>query len=170
MGFHLYIMRHAKSDWSGHSTSDFDRPINKRGQENAKRVGQWMADNNHLPEKIISSPALRAKQTIELVSKQLKFSQSKVEFDESLYLASFDTLMECVQLYKDNVSSLMLVAHNPGLEYLINYLLSKSANQTATSISVTTANLAIFEYKDSNFDVEVDKSSLKEFIKPKELG
>lgn len=163
-------MRHAKSDWSGPGTSDFDRPINKRGQENAKRVGQWIADNNHLPEKIISSPARRAKQTIELVSKQLKFSQSKIEFDESLYLASFDTLMECVQLYKENVSSLLLVAHNPGLEYLINYLLSKSVNQTATSISITTANLAIFEYKDSNFDAEVDQGELIEFIKPKELN
>ena len=163
-------MRHAKSDWSGSGTSDFDRPINNRGQENAMRVGQWMAANNHFPEEIISSPARRARQSIELVSKQLKFSQSKIKYDESLYLASFDTLMECVQLYKDNVSSLMLVAHNPGLEYLINFLLSKSVNQTSTSISVTTANLAIFEYEDESFDAEVDKCNLKEFIKPKELG
>ena len=58
-------MRHAKSDWSGPQISDFDRPINKRGTRNAIRIGGWMNENNHIPQKIISSPALRAKETIE---------------------------------------------------------------------------------------------------------
>ena len=53
MTFHLYIMRHAKSDWSDLDTIDFDRPINKRGRKNAKQIGQWMLSNDRLPEKII---------------------------------------------------------------------------------------------------------------------
>ncbi len=51
MSSYLYIMRHAKSDWSGPQTSDFERPINGRGRKNAMRVGGWMSENNHIPTK-----------------------------------------------------------------------------------------------------------------------
>lgn len=169
MSFYLYLMRHAKSDWSGPGMSDHDRPINHRGQKNANRVGAWMAKNNFLPEKIVSSPAVRARQTIEIVSEQLEYSQVKVELDEDLYLASMDTLIESVQLYKNDVNSLMLVAHNPGLDYLVNDLLSRSINTISGNMVMTTANLAIFEYKDSHFNPEKDKGTLIEFIQPKRL-
>jgi len=170
MSFYLYLMRHAKSDWSGPGTSDYDRPINRRGQRNAERVGAWMAENNFLPEKIVSSPAVRARQTIEIVSKQLGHTQVKIDFDQDLYLASIDTLIESVQLYKNDVNSLMLVAHNPGLDYLVNDILSRSINTNSGHIVMTTANLAIIEYKDSHFDLEKDKGNLIEFIQPKKLA
>ncbi|MFT5396585.1 MAG: phosphohistidine phosphatase [Gammaproteobacteria bacterium] len=170
MSFYLYLMRHAKSDWSGPGTADYDRPINHRGQKSAKRIGVWMADNNFLPEKIVSSPAVRARQTIEIVSEQLGHSQVKVELDKDLYLASMDALIESVQLYKNDVNSLMLVAHNPGLDYLVNDLLSRTINKNSGNIVMTTANLAIFEYKDSHFDPEKDNGTLVEFIQPKRLA
>ncbi len=170
MSFYLYLMRHAKSEWSGPGTSDYDRPINHRGQKNAKQVGLWMAANNFLPEKIVSSPANRARQTIELVCEQLNHSQVKIDFDEDLYLASLDTLIESVQLYKNDINSLMLVAHNPGLDYLVNELLSKSKSADSRHIVMTTANLAIFEYEDNQFDLEMDKGKLIEFIQPKKLS
>ncbi len=169
MSFYLYLMRHAKSDWSGLGTSDYDRPINHRGEKNAKRIGAWMAENNFLPEKIVSSPAIRARQTIEIVSEQFGPSQVKIDLDEDLYLASLGTLIEAVQLYKNDVSSLMLVAHNPGMDYLVNDLLSRSINTISGHIVMTTANLAIFEYKDSHFDPEKDKGNLIEFVQPKKL-
>ena len=159
-------MRHAKSDWSGSGTSDSDRPINKRGEKNASRIGQWMAENNRLPQKIISSPAVRAKQTIELVEKQFtSVGLGKIIYDKDLYLADLTTLIEIIQLYKSDVSSLMLVAHNPALEHLVHFLSEEGAEYK----SMTTANLVIFGYPDSQFDPEVDKGKLIEFIKPKEL-
>lgn len=171
MRFYLYIMRHAKSDWSGSGTSDFDRPISKRGQKNATRIGQWMADNNRIPQQIISSPAIRARQTTELVIEQLtRVSPEKILYEEDIYLASLDTLIECIQIYKNDLKSLMLVAHNPGLEQLVNFLLSKSVKSSVKGKTMTTANLVIFQYLDSNFDPELDKGELIEFIKPKELG
>lgn len=167
MAFQLYIMRHAKSDWSDPGTSDFERPINHRGRKNASRIGRWMVDNKRLPDKIISSPARRARQTTELVTAQLKeFGPEKILYDKDLYLASLDTLIESIEIYKKDLNSLMLVAHNPGLEQLVNYLSSTSAlNEKA----MTTANLVIFEYPDSDFDPARDKGELVEFIKPKEL-
>ena len=169
LDFHLYIMRHAESDSPSSDTSDFDRPINNRGQKDTELIGRWMTMNKYFPDKIISSPARRARQTTELINEKLNFSKMQIEFDKSLYLASFDTLMECFHIYKNNLCSLMIVAHNPGLQHLINYLLYKSVNQTSTSRTFTTSSLAIFEYENRSFDLEADKYRLKEFIQTREL-
>ena len=162
-------MRHAESDWPNSDTSDFDRPINNRGQKNTELVGRWMVKNKYFPDKIISSPARRARQTAELINEQLNFSKMKIEFDKSLYLASLDTLTECFHLYKDNLNSLMIVAHNPGLQHLINHLLYETVNQIPTIRTFTTSSLAIFEYENRNFELGTDRYSLKEFIQTREL-
>lgn len=171
MNFKLYIMRHAKSDWSTSAMSDFDRPLNKRGRKNAKRIGQWMRENTQIPQVIVSSAAVRAKQTTELLVKE--FTQIKPEqvlFEEDLYLASADKLIEYIQLNKKGLTSLMLVAHNPGLEQLVYYLSSQTTKIINNDKALTTANLVIFQYPDLDFDPLTDKGELVAFIKPKELN
>tara|TARA_B100000749_G_C18279919_1_gene403970 strand:+ start:69 stop:554 length:486 start_codon:yes stop_codon:yes gene_type:complete len=161
-------MRHAKSDWSGPQISDFERPINKRGTRNAIRVGQWMNENNHIPQKIISSPALRAKETIELVTEQIsKFNLEDLTYEDELYLAGFTQLIEFINTFKDKVQSLMLVGHNPGIENLVNYLCDKSGDKETI---VTTANLFIFKFSSDSFNTAVDIIELVEAIKPRELN
>jgi phosphohistidine phosphatase len=161
-------MRHAKSDWSGPQISDFDRPINKRGTRNAIRIGGWMNENNHTPQKIISSPALRAKETIELVAEQIsKFNLEDLTYEDELYLAGFTQLIEFINTYKDKVQSLMLVGHNPGIENLVNYLCDRSGDKETI---VTTANLFIFKFSSDSFNTAVDTIELVEAIKPRELN
>jgi phosphohistidine phosphatase len=161
-------MRHAKSDWSGPQKSDFERPINGRGRKNAVRVGQWMSDNNYIPQRIISSPATRAKETIELVTEQIsKFNHEDLIFQDDLYLAGFTQLIEIINTYQNDAQSLMLIGHNPGIENLVNYLCSQSGN---SETSVTTANLFIFEYADNHFNPVADSCKLIEVIKPRELN
>jgi len=161
-------MRHAKSDWSGPQTSDFERPINKRGTKNAMRIGEWMNENNHIPQKIISSPALRAKETIELVTEQIsKFNLEDLTYEDELYLAGFTQLIEFINTFKDKVQSLMLVGHNPGIENLVNYLCDKSGDKETI---VTTANLFIFKFSSDSFNTAVDTIELVEAIKPRELN
>ena len=168
MNLYLYIMRHAKSDWSGPQISDFDRPINKRGTRNAIRIGGWMNENNHTPQKIISSPALRAKETIELVTEQIsKFNLEDLTYEDELYHAGFTQLIEFINTYKDKVQSLMLVGHNPGIENLVNYLCDKSGDKETI---VTTANLFIFKFSSDSFNTAVDTIELVEVIKPRELN
>ena len=168
MNLYLYIMRHAKSDWSGSQKSDFDRPINKRGTRNAIRIGGWMNENNHTPQKIISSPALRAKETIELVVEQIsKFNLEDLTYEDELYLAGFTQLIEFINTYKDKVQSLMLVGHNPGIENLVNYLCDRSGDKETI---VTTANLFIFKFSSDSFNTAVDIIELVEAIKPRELN
>tara|TARA_B100001013_G_C24498916_1_gene398365 strand:- start:44 stop:529 length:486 start_codon:yes stop_codon:yes gene_type:complete len=161
-------MRHAKSDWSGPQISDFERPINKRGTKNAMRIGEWMNENNHIPQKIISSPAVRAKETIELVTEQIsKFNLEDLTYEDELYLAGFTQLIEFINTYKDKVQSLMLVGHNPGIENLVNYLCDRSGDKETI---VTTANLFIFKFSSDSFNTAVDTIELVEAIKPRELN
>ena len=168
MNLYLYIMLHAKSDWSGPQISDFERPINKRGTKNAMRIGEWMNENNHIPQKIISSPALRAKETIELVAEQIsKFNLEDLTYEDELYLAGFTQLIEFINTYKDKVQSLMLVGHNPGIENLVNYLCDRSGDKETI---VTTANLFIFKFSSDSFNTAVDTIELVEAIKPRELS
>jgi len=151
---------------AGVGMSDFDRPINMKGEKCSSRIGQWMFDNNHLPQKIISSSANRARQTIELVAKQLNNSLESINYEKDLYLAEPDTLLEYINLYKESVESLMLVAHNPGLEQIVNFL---SEDSESNYRSMSTANLAVLKYASNQFDPTIDKGKLIEFIKPKEL-
>ena len=164
MDSYLYIMRHAKSDWSGSQTSDFERPINKRGKKSAKLIGQWMNENSFIPEKIISSPATRAKETIELVIAQIaKFNHEDLIFQNELYLAGFTQLIEIINTHKLNAQSLMLVGHNPGMENLVNYLCNQSG---ASQTTVKTANLFIFKYADNNFNPAIDSCEFVNAIRP----
>lgn len=167
MTFNLYIMRHAKSDWSGSDVSDFDRPINSRGETQVKAMGQWMADNGYIPQHVISSSALRAKQTTALLLESfVQTPPEKVSEQEALYLADMATLLGCIDSNKEHLNSLMIVGHNPGLEELIHYL----ALSPATIKPIKTANLAIFEYSDSEFDIYRDKGKLIAFIERGQLG
>jgi phosphohistidine phosphatase len=169
MSFTLFLMRHAKSDWSGSDLSDFDRPINARGQKNSHRVGRWLNESNNIPQHIVSSTALRAKQTTELMVGALSSKPENILYNDILYLASVDTLLDYIHRYKTGLKSLMLVAHNPGLEDLVTYLLAKSASTNNSISSMATANVAIFEYANRKFDIYHDKAKLIDFIRPSDI-
>ena len=67
----LYIIRHAKSDWSDDTLKDFDRPLNKRGLKNAPFMGSLLKNKNINPDLILSSPALRAITTAEIIANRV---------------------------------------------------------------------------------------------------
>ena len=122
----LFILRHAKSDWSSDGCSDFDRTINKRGEQSAVRMGQWMHQKQLIPDLIISSTALRAKQTISSVCNELGIKTDTIYWNDKMYLASLTTLLNTIAETTDDIERLMIVGHNPGLEELVMYLSSNN--------------------------------------------
>ena len=111
----LFLMRHAKSDWSDSAQSDFDRPLNKRGHSDAPRLATLLSSGGGLTDFVLSSPANRARQTAELVieSGQLEVA---LGFDERLYLADSSTLSQVVRSADEGCQSGLVIAHNPGME------------------------------------------------------
>lgn len=137
-------MRHAKSDWQTGALTDFDRPLNKRGRRAASDMGEFLAGMDRPPDRIISSSALRARQTIERVFLQTRWRPDRLRFEPGLYLASLDQLLECCRAESD-CDSLMLVGHNPGLEDLLEYLCDDPIERTKKGKLFTTANIAEIE-------------------------
>ncbi len=112
----LYLLRHAKADWTDSSLSDFERPLNKRGRRSAELVGKALAERSILPGKVLCSPAVRARETMEIIAPLVGFPIEDVEFEDSLYLAPRDLIVDTVSGADDSFESVLLCAHNPGIE------------------------------------------------------
>ncbi len=116
----LILLRHAKSDWSG-SVPDIDRPLAERGQGQAPLAGRWLASHAGRIDLAIVSPAQRARETWELVSAQLSSAPS-VRLDDRVYSASRDRLLDVVHDVPDDIHTVLLIGHNPGMEKLASLL------------------------------------------------
>jgi len=115
----LLIMRHAKSSWDNSHLDDFERPLNPRGQKDAPRMGTLLKTKKLLPELILASPAVRVKQTLELMTKTCDY-QGKIEWIKDYYGATPNDYIAGIQTVPDKVQKVMIVGHNPGMEDLLN--------------------------------------------------
>ncbi len=165
----LLILRHAKSDRGGGDAADFDRPLSKRGKKDAPRVGEWLQRHDLKPDHIIASPAVRARDTAHVVADTLGLSREKVNFDERLYLAAPETLLEVLATAPAKARTVLLVGHNPGLDALLENLAADAPARTASGKLMTSAALAWLETEDQWRKLEPGGGNLVALVRPKEL-
>ena len=165
----LYLMRHAKSDWHSAAQSDFDRPLNKRGSKDAARMGQWLQQHNVTPSLILASPAQRTRQTVQAVTKALDTKDKDVTFNRDLYLANRATLLKVLHAIPESTDSVLLVAHNPGMDDLVEWLSPEPLPLSDSGKLMTTAALAIFEVSGPWAKLKRGEVTLQQLLRPKEL-
>lgn len=119
----IVLMRHAKSDWSSGSTSDHERPLNGRGRKSAPEAAQYLNTLAFLPDLIISSTAVRACETADLVGAELNYSGERIE-KQALYSGTPVDYLDVVRAIPSRVQRVLLVAHNPLLEETAALLLA----------------------------------------------
>ncbi|MGE0339260.1 MAG: histidine phosphatase family protein [Xanthobacteraceae bacterium] len=112
----LLLLRHAKSDWP-EGLDDSLRPLAERGQNDAPEMGKAMAREGLVPDLALVSTAVRTRQTWELLAPQLGRPVRSRE-EPGLYGASEQTLLEFIRYAPEDVETLLLCAHNPGIERL----------------------------------------------------
>jgi len=117
----LLILRHGKSDWDS-EVDDYQRPLKNRGKRGAQRIGVWLAQNNLVPNAVISSSAERAKATAENVCKAMGFVRKDINYMKNLYLADLNDLLAILGDCPPRSKRVLLIGHNPGLEELLVYL------------------------------------------------
>jgi phosphohistidine phosphatase len=160
----LLLLRHAKSSWKDSDLADHERPLNKRGKKEAPQMGRLLSAEGLMPDLILSSTAVRARETAEAVARASAY-EGKVELLEDLYLAPAGKLLsEAQSRAHGSVGRLLLVAHNPGLEDLVEIL-------SGTREPFPTAALAVFEVEiDEWKELELGVATrLSKIYRPKEL-
>ena len=114
----LTIIRHAKSDWGSPGLGDHDRPLNFRGDRDAPRMGSFLNEKGISPEVVLSSTALRAITTAQIITQKLGFPSDSITEMREIYLASVTKLLEIVSQIDEDVDSAMMFGHNPGFHDL----------------------------------------------------
>jgi len=168
MSRELYVLRHAKSDWSSGAGQDSERPLNKRGRKDAPRLGNWMREHYLYPGVVYCSTALRARETLEAVAEELALPPERIRFLAELYLANLETLLGVLREIPVENNSVMIVGHNPGLDQLVSYLSQAPIALTESGKLMTTACLAHFKLPDNWHDLK-GKGELVQIIRPAEL-
>jgi len=117
----LILMRHAKSNWSDKKRNDFDRPLSKRGKEAAPEIGRALSERGLIPDRILCSPARRARDTLKLVIDAMAI-KPPISYDDQLYAFGDGTAyLNAISRQKDS-STLMLIGHNPSAQNLAQRL------------------------------------------------
>ena len=165
----LIIMRHAKSDWSEENRSDFDRPLTIRGKKAAKTMGKWLKKNQYSMDRIICSPALRAKQTCQLVLKEMGVAKNNVLWMTEVYAASLKNLLSIVNQYSKDTHTLLIIGHNPGLDQLLCYLSRDPPPVNSSGKLLTTAAVAVLDYGSTVITTKPHQAHLQCLIRPQEL-
>lgn len=129
----LTLVRHAKSSWDNPELSDFDRPLNKRGQRDLPLMAERLVQFNLQPDLILSSSALRAITTAEQVARAQNYPGERIIEVPELYHVRLETLINLLQGQSDHYRHLMVVGHNPTLELAGHYLTGERLAKLPTS-------------------------------------
>ena len=159
----ILLMRHAKASWDRKEEEDCDRQVTKKGKKDAERIGEHLKKEHMVPEIILCSAALRARQTAEGVMKESKF-HGDLCFLNKLYMGEPDAYVAYIQALQDDIQTALVIGHNPTLDGLLQVLTGKVETLSTSAL----ANLCapIESWKDFTLQVQCELVSL---WRPKEL-
>ena len=117
----IFLLRHGQATYPDLVMEDFERPLTSQGVQKINDLGTKLVEKNILPNLIYCSPSLRTQQTLGQLTLASKL-ECDVEMVEEMYEASVNTLFKLLTESESLVEAVMLIAHNPGLTYLAEYL------------------------------------------------
>jgi phosphohistidine phosphatase len=161
---HLYLLRHAKSDWGSGFSSDHERPLAPRGEEAARSVGRFLAALGRVPDEVVSSTAVRARTTAELAKEEGRW-EAEIETTEEFYGAHPADLLTRVQGSSDSADWLLIVGHEPTWSETVGLLIGRA------DIRMVTAALARVDFSVESWqNVEFGGGELVWLVTPKLLA
>ena len=167
----LTLLRHAKSSWDDPVARDFDRPLNAKGHRAGRTVGEEMRRLGLRFDAVVASPAARVVETLEEVAQGFG-SPLTPRFDQRIYLASLESLLEVLHCVDDHIGSLLLVGHSPGLERLALHLagvkdkpLRRSVEAKYPTGALIEINLPVIHWRDA----DGGDGTMTRFIRPRDL-
>ncbi len=157
----LYLIRHAKSDWSDESQSDFDRGLNKRGEKAILTMANALKEKKVMPDLILSSSAKRARLTAKGLAKEIGY-EGKIKYIDALYMAAPLDVISIIKEIKDKYDDVWIVGHNPETTELTDLMLDDYIDNVPT-LGIVALKLPIKHWK----KMKPEKAKLRFFIYPK---
>ena len=168
MTHRLLLIRHAKSSWADPALPDRERPLNGRGRRAAARIGDHLRAEGLVPELILCSPAVRARETL----KRSGLDAAEVRIEPSVYEAEERDLLELVYALGEDVPNVALIGHDPSMHELASMLAGDDEREPAERVRerFPTGAVAVFEVDTTWQETSPDRTSLVAFIRPKMLS
>ncbi|XP_028758568.1 uncharacterized protein At3g52155, chloroplastic [Neltuma alba] len=149
----LILLRHAESSWENRSLRDHERPLSKSGQVDALKVSRKLQQLGWIPELILSSDAVRTKETLKIMQEQVReLLEAEVHFVSSFYsIAAMDGqtaehLQKVICKYsRDEILTIMCMGHNRGWEEAASMF-------SGSSVELKTCNAALLEAAGKSWD------------------
>jgi phosphohistidine phosphatase len=158
----LLLMRHAKSSWKQPELTDRDRPLNKRGEKDAPKMGKLLKHEELKPERILSSTAVRACKTAEAVADKTGY-KAEIIYLDTLYMAEPAGIIDILKTIPGEVKRVLVVGHNPGMEGLVQILSRKVVSLPTASIAWIKLPIETWEQLDMTIE-----GKLKKLWRPKD--
>ena len=152
----LTLVRHAKTEPARSGQEDWDRALESRGQRDAPEMARRLKQLGPKPERILSSPAVRAITTATIMARELGVSAQKVQQDERLYLASPKDTLAVIRELGERARHLMVVGHNPGITEFADRISSERSVDNLPTCAIYSLQFAIAAWSELQWDSGVD--------------
>ncbi|HEX3965413.1 MAG TPA: histidine phosphatase family protein [Trebonia sp.] len=175
----LLLLRHAKSAWP--DVPDHERPLARRGQRDARRMGRWLRAAGYVPDRVVCSTACRASQTWQLVLPALGSAPPAI-LDDRIYKATVAQLLDVIRRTSPPVRTLLVVGHAPALPELACTLAAAAPQAQASTgnravmaaadrmrAKFPTAAVAAFSFRGGWEQLAPGMARLACFVTPREL-
>lgn len=167
----LILLRHAKAEKAKSGEPDRDRALNARGRRDAPKIGSYMARHKLLPERALVSPALRTRETWDLLDEALS-AVPLVLYDEHLYDAPAETILKAIQTIPRDVHSLLVIGHNPGLHDVARLLIASGDVETRERLQekLPTTGLVVVDFAFDDWSkLHPHSGRLDRFVSPRSI-
>lgn len=161
----LFLLRHAKSSWDDPDLKDFERPLNKRGQQDIPLMAARFRERYGKLDCMVCSPALRAKTTALNMAREIGFPEQDVVSNPELYFAGTGMFLKAAGQFDERCSRAMLVGHNPAITEFANALANAGIDNIPTC-GLVEISLPIASWS----EVSLGSGTLVEFDFPKKAA
>ena len=166
----LHLLRHAKSSWDD-DADDHTRPLNRRGREAARLIGDTLPRAVGALDLVLCSSALRTRETAELALAGFA-ARPRVLYEDELYLASAENLVQRLRRLDEPTEAVLVVGHNPGLHELAIALAAPGSPgfSTLANGKFPTGVRVRFVIGTSWADIASERHRLVDYVTVKSLG
>jgi phosphohistidine phosphatase len=162
----ILLMRHAKAETGSANQSDFDRALAPRGRHDAERMGKALARLDAVPDAVVSSTAVRAKETAEIAAEAMKF-RGAIKTVARLYNADGDAWLAAIRELPASAGAVLVVAHSPGIEEAAGLL----CGAPSRAFDVPTAAVLLFAAEIDRWgELQPGDAALQGFLRPKAVA